>query len=120
MEVNAIVLHQNDLVITTYSILNEKSQTIIGNGTYNSTQYNTITDKWTIPLADKLSLTARYVLEVDYTGYMRDDMHGFYRTYYKKNNESIWMASTQFEQTEARRAFPCFDVNSIYHIFLLT
>lgn len=112
----SIILHQNDLEITTWTL--ETIQGVsLGSGTYNPLQYEPDTDKWNIPLAAALNDTADSVLKVDYTGHMRDDMKGFYRTYYMETNiqtnqsVQVWMASTQFEQTEARRAFPCFDVS---------
>ena len=37
-------------------------------------------------------------------------MAGFYRSKYKgENGEDKYMACTQFEATDARRAFPCWD-----------
>ncbi|MFX0133639.1 MAG: M1 family metallopeptidase, partial [Candidatus Hodarchaeota archaeon] len=46
---------------------------------------------------------------IDYTGEIRNDMRGFYRSRYSKNGEDQFIAVTQFEETEARRCFPCFD-----------
>lgn len=77
---------------------------------FSALQYENATDKYTIPLDPPIS-TGEATLRIIYRGYMRDDMEGFYRSYYKEGSKKIWMASTQFQQTEARRAFPCFDVN---------
>lgn len=76
---------------------------------FNPSQYENATDKWIITVDPPLSIN-QYVLQVFYRGHMTDEMEGFYRSYYKENGEKVWMASTQFQQTEARRAFPCFDV----------
>lgn len=47
---------------------------------------------------------------LNYVGVMEENMRGFYRSYYyNANGTKVWLGSTQFEQTEARRAFPCFD-----------
>ncbi|KAK6042586.1 peptidase family M1 [Cooperia oncophora] len=49
-------------------------------------------------------------LSLDYTGEINDKMRGFYRSTYKgENDEEKFLASTQFESTYARYAFPCFD-----------
>ncbi|MFX1451203.1 MAG: M1 family metallopeptidase, partial [Promethearchaeota archaeon] len=48
-------------------------------------------------------------LLIDYSGEIRDDMRGFYRSRYNKNGEIGFIAITQFEETEARKCFPCFD-----------
>lgn len=100
--VREIILHANDLNIIEYEYLGATVP-------YNVAQYDNVTDKWTIPLTADVS-TVESVLTVRYSGYMRDDMAGFYRSYYMENNVKVWMASTQFQSASARRAFPCFDV----------
>lgn len=51
------------------------------------------------------------LLTIDYVGTMNDQMAGFYRSSYKdsETGSTRYMASTQFEATDARRAFPCWD-----------
>ncbi|KAK6731793.1 hypothetical protein RB195_007945 [Necator americanus] len=49
-------------------------------------------------------------LALEYTGEINDKMRGFYRSSYKdEQNREKFLASTQFESTYARYAFPCFD-----------
>ncbi len=48
-------------------------------------------------------------LRLRFTGNLNDKMHGFYRTSYQVRGEKRWGAATQFEATDARRAFPCWD-----------
>ena len=49
-------------------------------------------------------------LTVEYTGFLNDQMAGFYRsTYQDIAGVDRIMASTQFESLDARRAFPCVD-----------
>jgi aminopeptidase N/puromycin-sensitive aminopeptidase len=45
------------------------------------------------------------VLEIDFSGVLNDKLRGFYLVHGKTRN----YASTQFESTDARRAFPSFD-----------
>ena len=48
-------------------------------------------------------------LDLEFSGELNDKMHGFYRTAYTVNGEKRWGAATQFEATDARRCFPCWD-----------
>lgn len=49
--------------------------------------------------------TGEAVLDIDFTGVLNDKLRGFYLVHGKNRN----YASTQFEATDARRAFPSFD-----------
>jgi puromycin-sensitive aminopeptidase len=48
-------------------------------------------------------------LKLTFTGILNDKMRGFYRSKYLHDGKSQHMAVTQFESTDARRAFPSFD-----------
>ena len=48
-------------------------------------------------------------LKIDYQGLINDKMAGFYRSKYLYQEEIQYMAVTQFEESDARRAFPCID-----------
>ncbi|XP_037920105.1 membrane alanyl aminopeptidase isoform X2 [Hermetia illucens] len=76
----------------------------------NQTQPDSITDKFSVNLASALRTDIDYVLAFNYTGQMRDDMRGFYRSkYVNAKGEEVYIGSTHFETITARRAFPCFD-----------
>jgi len=49
------------------------------------------------------------VLGLAFTGAINDKMRGFYRTSYEIRGKKHWGGATQFEATDARRAFPCWD-----------
>lgn len=50
------------------------------------------------------------VLRILYDGILSDKMAGFYRSSYKDaEGNTKYMGVTQFEATDARRAFPCWD-----------
>uniref|UniRef100_A0A182R8C8 Aminopeptidase N n=1 Tax=Anopheles funestus TaxID=62324 RepID=A0A182R8C8_ANOFN len=51
----------------------------------------------------------QYRVRIKYEGVLNDYLQGFYRSSYTANNETRWIATTQFQPTDARRAFPCFD-----------
>jgi puromycin-sensitive aminopeptidase len=45
-----------------------------------------------------------------FTGELNDKLRGFYRSQYTDaNGDTRYLAATQFEATDARRAFPCWD-----------
>ena len=49
-------------------------------------------------------------LQLTFSGILNDKLHGFYRSTYKNaEGQDKILASTQFESTDARRAFPCWD-----------
>jgi tricorn protease interacting factor F2/3 len=48
-------------------------------------------------------------LKIDYKGQINDKMAGFYRSQYVSSGETRYIAVTQFEESDARRAFPCMD-----------
>lgn len=55
-------------------------------------------------------LPAETTLELSFEGRLNDQMHGLYRSSYTSPaGETRLMATTQFEATDARRAFPCWD-----------
>ncbi|KAM3967196.1 LOW QUALITY PROTEIN: aminopeptidase N [Aphomia sociella] len=62
-----------------------------------------------ITLAETLKAGQQYVLNITYTGILNDNLHGFYRSSYEEKNVTRWIAVTQFQATDARRAFPCWD-----------
>ena len=50
------------------------------------------------------------VVEIAFTGILNDQLHGFYRsTYTDPDGVAHTIATSQFENTDARRAFPCWD-----------
>ena len=48
-------------------------------------------------------------LRLVFGGILNDKMRGFYRSRYDVRGKTRHLATTQFEATDARRAFPCFD-----------
>jgi tricorn protease interacting factor F2/3 len=55
------------------------------------------------------TLTGGIRLQIAYEGQINDKMAGFYRSAYRQNGETRFIAVTQFEESDARRAFPCID-----------
>ena len=85
---------------------------VVKNLDFASIPYNNVTEKYNITFEQPLS-AGQATLKIYYRGFLRDDMEGFYRSYYKEGSKKVWMASTQFQQSDARRAFPSFDVRQV-------
>ncbi len=60
-------------------------------------------------------------IRISFTGILNDHLHGFYRsTYTAPDGESKTIATTQFEATDARRAFPCWDEPDLKATYTVT
>ncbi|XP_060075201.1 aminopeptidase N-like [Ylistrum balloti] len=62
-----------------------------------------------VHLSRDLVPTKFYHLALAFVGPLKDDLHGLYLSSYKRGNESVYIATTQFQPTDARKTFPCFD-----------
>lgn len=84
--------------------------------TYNEAdQVTTISLSKRIPAGSKAQLTQKF------TGYLNDKMAGFYRSSYKDlDGNTKYLATTQMEPTDARRAFPCFDEPALKAEYTIT
>jgi aminopeptidase N len=60
-----------------------------------------------------------FQLIIEYTGKINDRMAGFYRSRIATDNGPEHIAVTQFQESDARRAFPCFDHPSKKAVFSL-
>lgn len=54
-------------------------------------------------------LSGPFEITIDYTGKINDKMAGFYRSRIKTDTAPDHIAVTQFQESDARRAFPCLD-----------
>ena len=60
-------------------------------------------------------------MQIQFSGILNDKLHGFYRSTYKDaDGQDKPLASTQFESTDARRAFPCWDEPAFKAVYQVT
>jgi aminopeptidase N len=58
-----------------------------------------------------------FYLIIEYQGLINEKMAGFYRSSFKVNDNIRFIAVTQFQESDARRAFPCIDHPSEKAVF---
>ena len=81
--------------------------------------YDTKNQRCTFIFDQEIPESQKALLSIDFEGTMNNNMAGFYRSKYQptapaskgvaQDEENHYMFSTQFESSDARRAFPCFD-----------
>ena len=72
-------------------------------------KFETDTEKEELKILLPQPLEGDIRLKIDYQGQINDKMAGFYRSQYISSGETRYIAVTQFEESDARRAFPCMD-----------
>lgn len=115
-EPNSVVVHANELVIKDGSVQaqGESHNTrVLKKVTYSKeTETATLEFDGSVPQAGTISL--------NFTGTLNDKMKGFYRTAFKIGSTNVIAATTQFEATDARRCFPCWDEPAVKATFTVS
>uniref|UniRef100_A0A672SL31 Aminopeptidase n=1 Tax=Sinocyclocheilus grahami TaxID=75366 RepID=A0A672SL31_SINGR len=113
---NQIVMNCADIDIITASFVPEGGEEINATG-FN---YQNEDEKVTLCFPSILQKGSGS-LKIDFVGELNDKMKGFYRSkYMTPSGENRYAAVTQFEATDARRAFPCWDEPAIKATFDIT
>ena len=79
-----------------------------GEKTFAKVSYNKKAETATFAFP-KILPAGKIKLTLVFKGILNDKMRVFYRSCYSVDGKECVMATTQFEATDARRAFPCFD-----------
>ena len=100
MHISDILIHESEVRVS----FGESELEIAGHGYDEERQF------YIIYLGERLQAGATITVGISYTGNLNPDLVGFYRSSYTDSTGEVhWLATTQFETTEARRAFPCLD-----------
>ncbi|XP_037030897.1 aminopeptidase N isoform X2 [Bradysia coprophila] len=107
-----IVLDINNITITEAKVFHYPSD--IASPLDIETAYGEHNDTFIIDIKrgiDKNDENITLQIQLNFISILTDTLQGFYRASYKdgRNEETKWLASTQFSPIDARRAFPCFD-----------
>ncbi|MBN3319735.1 ERAP2 aminopeptidase, partial [Atractosteus spatula] len=106
--ITSVVLHSKNLQITVATIQDEFGHFV----SHRPLQVleNLPHEQIAVLSPKPLLAGEKYFVHIEYKANLSDGFYGFYRsTYQTKNGETRTLASTHFEPTSARMAFPCFD-----------
>ncbi|MGE0820972.1 MAG: M1 family metallopeptidase [Candidatus Binatia bacterium] len=113
--IDEIILNAAELTIQQVTAQEANGKTLRGTATLDETNERAL-----LRFAHPLS-PGQWQLHLTFSGILNDKLHGFYRSTYKDaNGQDKLLASTQFESTDARRAFPCWDEPALKAVFQTT
>ncbi|KAK8797178.1 hypothetical protein WA158_004388 [Blastocystis sp. Blastoise] len=102
-EVDWVLLNAKELTISDYHVSQNDKEIAV-----NEMRIIKSDERLLFILASPLSI-GNCTLTIHFGGILNDYMEGFYRSTYYVKGEKRNMATTQFESTSARLAFPCWD-----------
>lgn len=121
---NKIILHAKDLEImekevTLKQITTPNDTVVIPVNSHNYAKEN---DFYIVMLGQRLVPGNTYRFYIPFKGMLNEGLAGYYRSSYfdRMVNKTKWLAVTQFESTDARRAFPCFDEPALKATFAIS
>ncbi len=106
-----ITLHSKDIDVEIAKFKNKKIEQFASKINYNIKKETVI-----LHFKDEI-LIGQGKLSLTFSGIINSSLRGFYKSKYVLGGEEKYIATTQFESTDARRAFPCFDEPAIKAIF---
>lgn len=96
-----IVLHAAELSV-------QSAKVVVGNITHIAKiSYQSKAETVTFTFSKSFKGKAR--LYIEFTGLIGEQLRGFYRSKYLHQGKEKYLATSQFEATDARRFMPCFD-----------
>lgn len=100
-----IQINSSELVISTASLLDAVGTRV----ETSEVTHDEEMERATLSFDSELS-AGPYTIVAEFTGILNDQLRGFYRSVFTDDDGiEHTIATTQFESTSARRAFPCFD-----------
>lgn len=114
----SIVLNANELKIHSAEVVSDSGKHSSSIKASNIS-YDQKNQRCTLGFDHELPQSPKAVVSIAFEGIINNKMAGFYRSKYKptvepakgvaRDSEHHYMFSTQFESSDARQAFPCFD-----------
>ncbi|KAM3967179.1 membrane alanyl aminopeptidase-like [Aphomia sociella] len=119
--VREIVIHSQDLTINSVSLQHngeDISQTYYLDPAFDFLYVQLSNDTLEFNTTNRI-----YELTIQFAAPLRNDMYGLYYSWFRNENPDEspkYMATTQFQATSARKAFPCYDEPSFKATFHIT
>ncbi|KAK4316254.1 hypothetical protein Pmani_012574 [Petrolisthes manimaculis] len=105
-ETTAIIIHGRDINVTSYSLHNKYGKPIDIRRFLVYPPHQQLY----LELSEMLRRGSNYTLNLTFETNLREGLDGFYLSSYKDSDgNKRYIATTHFEPTSARAAFPCFD-----------
>jgi puromycin-sensitive aminopeptidase len=110
-----ILLNAAELAVSGASVAGERGETLRG-----TVELNEGLERCRLTFDGRLG-SGTWRLRLAFTGALNDKLRGFYRSTVKDpSGATRTLAATQFEATDARRAFPCWDEPAFKAVFACT
>jgi len=106
-----VIQATSDIVLNATELEVQSAALAIGGVTSdaNKISYNSAKETVTLGFGQQIN-PGTGSLTLAFTGVLNDKLRGFYRSQYtREDGKEMALATTQFEATDARRAFPCWD-----------
>ncbi|XP_022448002.1 endoplasmic reticulum aminopeptidase 2 isoform X1 [Delphinapterus leucas] len=105
-----IILHSKDLEIMNVTLQSEEDLRYRKPGRKLTVLSYPAHEQIALLIPEKLMADLRYSVAIDFQAKLADGFEGFYKSTYRTlGGETRTIAVTDFEPTQARMAFPCFD-----------
>ena len=115
-ETKSLTLHAKDIEVENVRVIYKKVTQYVQKVNYNPKDE-------TVSFIFKDSIPkGKLNLKLSFKGIINESLRGFYKSSYVLDGDKKHIATTQFEATDARRCFPCFDEpaqKAIFHVELI-
>src|SRR4051794_32213975 len=113
---DTLVLNAIELDLSAASVVGSGGEKLVADSIELDEESERATLRFGTPLA-----VGSWTLRTEFSGILNDKLHGFYRsTFTDTDGVDQVIATTQFEATDARRAFPCWDEPDFKASFAIT